>query len=151
KHLYLERQPTALRPSTNFIINKYPHLSVVLIFKEQCRRSNERGALYRPHSLGQGKFEIFFLPSAASLFEARRAFYRPFTFGQEENLTSFSSLLLASLVEARGAFYRPFSIGQGGNENSVSPLPASPLKRRRAFYRSQNCGQEGIANYLVSP
>jgi cupin superfamily acireductone dioxygenase involved in methionine salvage len=57
--LYLERQSTALRPSTNFLINKYPHLSVVLIFKEQCRRSNERGALYRPHSLGQGEVRYF--------------------------------------------------------------------------------------------
>jgi hypothetical protein len=34
------------KPSTNFLTNKYPHLSVVLIFKEQCRRSNESRALY---------------------------------------------------------------------------------------------------------
>jgi hypothetical protein len=51
------------KPSTNFLTNKYPHLSVVLIFKEQCRRSNESRALYRPDSLGQGKIENFFLPA----------------------------------------------------------------------------------------
>jgi hypothetical protein len=145
--LSVNQQP---KPFIDCLTNKYPHLSVVLIFKEHVAVAT-RGAHYTDRLFPVKRLsEIIYQQSRTTpRFQARRAFYRPFKFGQEE----FTSLLLfcCLAVEASRAFYRPFLFGQEGNENLFSSGAWPPLKRRCAFYRPQDSGQEKTENSFICP
>jgi hypothetical protein len=122
----------------DYLANKHPHLSVVLIFKEHSLPLQQSRALYRSLTPGQA-YEanlIHFKPLnhlASNSSEAR--ILQTFSIRSRRISTASFSSFCHLAVEASRAFYRPFFSGQEEKRNLFSSLLPLAVKRRRAFYR----------------
>lgn len=86
----LSANQTPQKASDQLPTNKYPHSSVVHIFKEHRRCRNERAHYTELSRLVKEKCESFISPTGVAV-EARGELYRPFLFGQGGKLLLFSS------------------------------------------------------------